>query len=60
MLLVVVANAGAYLDNSTTALPANATPLAIHALGYAIVALALVVFDGAALRSSAESAALRV
>jgi membrane protease YdiL (CAAX protease family) len=46
MFLVVVANAGVYLNNSTLALPANAAPLAVHALGYGAVALALVLIDG--------------
>lgn len=45
MLLVVVANAGVYLDNSTQALPANEAPLAVHALGYCAVALALVLVE---------------
>lgn len=56
MLLVVVANAGVYLDNSTSALPASVTPLAVHAVGYAVVALALVLFDGAAFRASQPAA----
>ena len=42
MLLVVVANAGIYLDNPMQALPANGVPLAVLALGYSVVALALV------------------
>ena len=50
MFVVVIANAGVYLDNSTTALPANATPLAVHALGYCAVALGLVLGDRAAWR----------
>jgi membrane protease YdiL (CAAX protease family) len=58
MLLVVVANAGIYLDNSTQALPANAAPLAVHALGYCAVALALVLVDGAAWRASGSSPAV--
>jgi membrane protease YdiL (CAAX protease family) len=57
MLLVVVANAGIYLNNSTQALPANATPLAVHALGYCAVALALILIDRAAWRASMPSAA---
>src|SRR5580698_10496817 len=57
MLLVVVANAGIYLDNSTQALPANATPLAVHALGYCAVAIALVLVDGSAWRASVPSPA---
>ena len=56
MLVVVIANAGVYLNNSTQALPANAAPLAVHALGYCTVALALVLVDGAAWRASVPSA----
>jgi membrane protease YdiL (CAAX protease family) len=56
MLVVVVANAGIYLDNSTQALPANAAPLAVHALGYCAVALALVLADSSAWRASVPSA----
>jgi membrane protease YdiL (CAAX protease family) len=55
MLLVVVANAGVYLNNSTQALPANAAPLAVHALGYCAVALGLVLIDAAVWRVSAPS-----
>jgi membrane protease YdiL (CAAX protease family) len=51
MLLVVAANAGIYLDNPTQALPANVAPLAVHALGYSAVALALVLADRRAWRS---------
>jgi membrane protease YdiL (CAAX protease family) len=50
MLVVVVANAGVYLDNPTQALPANVTPLAVHALGFSAVALALVLADRRAWR----------
>jgi membrane protease YdiL (CAAX protease family) len=57
MLLVVVANAGIYLDNPMQALPANATPLAVHALGYCVVALALVLVEGAVFREGAPCAA---
>jgi uncharacterized protein len=45
MLLVVIANASIYLDNSTLALPANCGPLAIHAVGYCTVAIALILVD---------------
>jgi membrane protease YdiL (CAAX protease family) len=44
MLLVVVAHMGAYLNNPTAALPTT-TPLALHTLGYCLVALALLGFD---------------
>lgn len=46
MLLVVIANASIYLDNSTLALPAIRGPLAIHALGYCALAIALTLVDG--------------
>jgi hypothetical protein len=42
MLLVVVANAGIYLDNPVQALPASVIPLAVLALGYTVLAFALV------------------
>jgi membrane protease YdiL (CAAX protease family) len=42
MLLVVVANAGIYLDNPVQALPASVIPLAVLALGYTVLAVALV------------------
>jgi hypothetical protein len=58
MLLVVVANAGVYLNNSTQALPANTAPLAVHALGYCAVALALVLVDGSVWRTNAPCAAV--
>jgi hypothetical protein len=45
MLVVVIANAGVYLDNSAYALPANTAPLAVHALGYCTAALVLVLAD---------------
>jgi hypothetical protein len=45
MFVVVVANAGIYLDNPTQALPHDATPLAASAIGYTVVALALVLLD---------------
>ncbi len=56
MLVVVIANAGVYLDNSTQALPANAAPLAVHAIGYCAVALALVLVDGSAWRPTVPPA----
>jgi hypothetical protein len=55
MFVVVVANAGVYLDNPTQALPLHTAPLAVHALGYCVVALALVLFDGAVWRKSSPS-----
>lgn len=58
MLLVVVANAGIYLDNPMQALPANVTPLAVHALGYSAVVLALVVVDRSAWRASVPLASV--
>jgi membrane protease YdiL (CAAX protease family) len=60
MLVVVVANAGIYLDNSMQALPANTAPLAVHALGYGAVALALVLVDRSVWRVSAPSADARL
>ncbi len=53
MLLVVAANAGAYLGNATEALPANVTPLAAQAMAYAVLAIALVLADPAPWRRSA-------
>ncbi|HEY8086823.1 MAG TPA: CPBP family intramembrane glutamic endopeptidase [Polyangiaceae bacterium] len=50
MLGAVLANAGIYLDNPTQALPGNATPLAVLALGYTAVAIVLVVADRAVWR----------
>ena len=45
MVVVVLANAGVYLDNPTSALPANVTPLALDALGYCAVAVLLLWMD---------------
>lgn len=50
LLLVVTAHAGAYLNNPTSALP-NTLPLAMHTLGYGLLALALLAFDRKAWRS---------
>jgi membrane protease YdiL (CAAX protease family) len=58
MLLVVVANAGIYLDNSMQALPASAAPLAVHALGYCAAALALVLVDRSAFSDAAAPASV--
>jgi hypothetical protein len=44
LLLVVIANMGAYLNNPAWALP-NLTPLAIHTLGYCACAAAFVLLD---------------
>jgi membrane protease YdiL (CAAX protease family) len=55
MFVAVAANAGIYLDNPTKALPENTTPLAACALGYAVVALALVLLDRSAWRGSVPS-----
>jgi membrane protease YdiL (CAAX protease family) len=49
LLLVVLANAGAYLNNPTTALP-NTLPLALHTAGFCSCALALLLFDRSAWR----------
>jgi membrane protease YdiL (CAAX protease family) len=57
MLVVVVANAGIYLDNSTYALPANPAPLAVQALGYGAAALALVLIDRSVWRTRVQAAA---
>jgi membrane protease YdiL (CAAX protease family) len=45
LLVAVVAHAGAHLSNSGHALPANATPIALHAIAYVVFAVALVAFD---------------
>lgn len=44
LLLVVIANMGAYLNNPSWALP-SLTPLAIYTLGYCVCAAALVTLD---------------
>jgi uncharacterized protein len=49
LLLVVLANAGAYLNNPTTVLP-NTLPLALHTCGYCLCALSLLLFDRGAWR----------
>jgi membrane protease YdiL (CAAX protease family) len=41
LLLVVVANMGAYLNNSLKALPDDATPFVLQTVGYALVAIAV-------------------
>ncbi len=57
LLIVVLVHMGAWLNNSAQALPANTTPIALHAVGYAVVALALVLFDRAAWRDEGKSRA---
>jgi membrane protease YdiL (CAAX protease family) len=45
LLLVVLANAGAYLNNPVKALPADGTPLLLHTAGLVVAALAVVLVD---------------
>ncbi|HWA76896.1 MAG TPA: type II CAAX endopeptidase family protein [Polyangiaceae bacterium] len=45
LLLVVLAHAGAHLNNSHQPLPHDTTPLTAHTIGYALVALTLVLLD---------------
>lgn len=42
LLLMVLAHMGAHLDNSHAALPGDTTPLVVHTIGYAVVALVIV------------------
>jgi membrane protease YdiL (CAAX protease family) len=56
MLLVVIANAGIYLDNPAQALPANVVPLAVDALGYAAAAVLLCALDRPSWRTVAAIA----
>lgn len=44
LLLVVLANAGIYLDNPAAS-PASSTPVIVHTVGFCLVALALVTLD---------------
>jgi membrane protease YdiL (CAAX protease family) len=50
--LVVIANAGVYLDNPTLALPANVAPLAVDAVAYCALAASLVLLDRMSWRRS--------
>jgi len=45
LLVAIAAHAGVHLNNTGHALPARWAPVALHAAGYAIVAIALAVFD---------------
>jgi hypothetical protein len=56
LLLVVIANAGAYLNNPAQALP-NTTPLVISSIGFCVAALALVLGDRKAWRVLPEPSA---
>jgi CAAX protease family protein len=51
LLLAVVANAGAYLNNPVSALPGDRMPLVLHAMGFSVAALAVVLGDRAIWRS---------
>jgi hypothetical protein len=41
----VLGHMGSHLNNSHQALPGNVTPVAVHAVAYAVVALVLVLAD---------------
>jgi membrane protease YdiL (CAAX protease family) len=45
LLVVVVAQMGAYLNNSVNALPGDTRPLLAHTIGYCVVSVALVLAD---------------
>jgi len=55
LLLAVLAHVGTHLDNPGHALPARATPIALHALALVALAVALVAFDRGAFRRLATS-----
>jgi hypothetical protein len=50
LLVAVLANAGAYLNNPVQALPSSSVPLALHAVGFAAAALVVLFGDRAAWR----------
>jgi membrane protease YdiL (CAAX protease family) len=50
LLLAVLANAGAYLNNPVKVLPADGTPLLLHTAGLVVVALVVVLADREAWR----------
>lgn len=50
--LVILAHMGAHLNNSHLALPGDLTPTIVHALGYCVVAVALVLSNPGAWRRS--------
>jgi hypothetical protein len=50
LLLAVLANVGAYLNNPVKVLPANGTPLLLHTAGFVVVALVVVLADREAWR----------
>lgn len=54
LLLALLAHVGAHLDNPGHAMPARYAPIAIHAVGYVILAVALVVADRAVWRRRSE------
>jgi len=57
MFLVVVANAGVYLNNPVQALPSNVVPLAVLALGYCAAAALLCFIDRPTWSMTAPAAA---
>jgi uncharacterized protein len=50
LLIAVLGHMGSHLNNSHQALPGNVTPVAVHAVAYAVVAMALIVVDKKAWR----------